>query len=68
MMKFGDKKLLIIAFVLLLTGVVLPFLMVIKVLENSFFLSFLSYAASIAGLVIGSIAAMMMSIAHKKKS
>jgi hypothetical protein len=66
-MKLSNKNLLFIAFLLLLMGVVLPFLMVIKVFENSFFLSFLSYAASISGLVLGSIAAMMMSISRKKK-
>ena len=66
MMKLSNKSLLIIAFLLLLMGVVLPFLMVIKVFENSYLLSFLSYAASISGLVLGSIAAMMMSISRKK--
>ena len=57
---FKDKKLIIIGFILLLTGVVLPFLMVIKIIGNSFLISFISYAASISGLVVGSIGAMML--------
>lgn len=48
-------RLLILATVLLLAGVVLPFLMVIRVLEPSFALSFFSYAASVVGVVTGLI-------------
>lgn len=46
-------QLLLLAAVLLLTGALLPFLMVIRVLEPSLALSFLSYGASIVGLVTG---------------
>lgn len=46
-------RLLIIGFLLLVLGVVLPFLMVLRLIEPSFFLSFVSYAASIAGLFLG---------------
>lgn len=45
--------LLLLATVLLLAGALLPFLMVIRVLEPSLALSFFSYGASIAGLVTG---------------
>lgn len=38
---------------LLLAGVVLSFLMVIHLLEPSFFLSILAYAASLSGLALG---------------
>ena len=40
---------------LLLLGVILPFLMVIQVLESTFFLNFFSWAASVAGLAFGTI-------------
>ena len=40
---------------LLLLGVVLPFLMVIQVLESTFFLNFFSWGASVAGLAFGTI-------------
>lgn len=50
------RTLLFIALGLLLFGWVMPFLMVIKMLESTFFLNFLSWAASVAGLYLGVIA------------
>jgi hypothetical protein len=50
-------KLILIGFLLCLSGVVFPFLMVIKVLESTFLLNFLSYLASIVGLFLGIIGA-----------
>ena len=46
-------RLIIFAFLLMLVGIILPFLMVIKVIEPTFFLSFLSYGSSLAGMVLG---------------
>ena len=40
---------------LMLLGIVLPFLMVIKVLESTFFLNFFSWGASVAGLSLGTV-------------
>lgn len=40
---------------LMFLGIVLPFLMVIKVLESTFFLNFFAYGASVAGLALGTI-------------
>jgi hypothetical protein len=37
----------------MLLGVVLPLLMVIKLLESTYFLNFFSYGASLVGLVMG---------------
>lgn len=48
-------RLIAIALVLLLVGALLPFLMVIRVVQPSFALSFLSYAASLIGLIMGLI-------------
>ncbi|MCS6907337.1 MAG: hypothetical protein RML93_05575 [Anaerolineales bacterium] len=50
-------KLILIGFILCLSGVILPFLMVIKVLESTFLLNFLSYIASLLGLFLGIIGA-----------
>jgi hypothetical protein len=47
------RKLIFIGFLLVLFGFLVPFLMVIKVMEPSFFWSFLSYGASVAGLFLG---------------
>ena len=44
---------------LMLVGVVMPFLMSIRVVESTFLLNFLSYGASVAGLSLGSIDFMM---------
>ncbi len=44
-------------FVLLIVGVVLPFLMVMGILESSFFLALISYTASVSGLMIGVVGA-----------
>lgn len=54
-------RLIVVGFVLLLTGVVLPFLMVIRLIQPTFFLCFLSYTASTGGLIIGTIGAVLYS-------
>jgi len=50
---------ILIGFVLVVLGAVLPFLMVMRVLEPTFLLSFVSYGASIIGLFLGFIGATM---------
>jgi hypothetical protein len=39
----------------MLLGIILPFLMVIHVLQSTFFLNFFSWGASVAGLSFGTI-------------
>lgn len=46
---------IVIAFLLMLAGVVLPLLMVIHVVESTFFLNFISYTISLIGLLLGTI-------------
>jgi len=46
-------RLIAIGLGLLVIGVVLPFLMVIELLESTLFLNFLAVVSSIAGLVTG---------------
>lgn len=48
-------RLIILAFFMLLAGAVLPFLIVIGLLESTFFLNFLTYVVSVAGLFLGVI-------------
>jgi len=50
------RTLLLIALGLLLFGWVMPFLMVIKAVESTFFLNFLSWGASVGGLYLGVMA------------
>ena len=49
--------LILIGLVLVLTGMVLPYLMVIQVVPSTLFLNFLSYTASVVGLFLGIIGA-----------
>lgn len=49
----NSLRLIGIGFGLLIIGVVLPFLMVIKLVESTLFLNFLAVASSIAGLTVG---------------
>lgn len=44
-----------LGFILVFCGVLIPLLMVIRVIGASFALSFLSYALSVGGLLIGII-------------
>lgn len=59
-------RFIIAAFFLLLAGAVLPFLMMIGVIESTFFLNFFSYTASAAGLFIG-ILGIAMYVGKTKK-
>jgi hypothetical protein len=51
----SPRFLLGIGMLLMLLGIVLPFLMVIQVLRSTFFLNFFSWGASVAGLAFGTI-------------
>lgn len=42
-------------FILMLLGVIFPLLMVIKVIESTFFLNFFSYTMSLLGMIFGII-------------
>lgn len=51
----SPRLLLSLGLFLMLLGIVLPFLMVIQVLESTFFLNFFSWGASVVGLALGTI-------------
>lgn len=53
MRTIRGEYLILIGFVLVLLGAILPFLMVMKILTSTFFLNFFSYTASVAGLFMG---------------
>ena len=57
--------LIIVGFLLALTGVVLPFLMVIHLIPSTFFLNFFSYGASLVGVFLGIIGASQLSGRNK---
>jgi hypothetical protein len=51
--------LILVGFLLVLTGWVLPFLMVMHIIRSTFFLNFFAYAAGLAGLLMGMIGSAM---------
>jgi hypothetical protein len=59
-------RLILIGFFLVLFGFVGPFLMVLGIVEATFFFSFLSHAASVSGLFLGLIGTAMYVAARKK--
>lgn len=55
MNRLSPRFLLSLGVILMILGIVLPFLMVIRILESTFFLNFFSWGASVAGLSFGTI-------------
>lgn len=51
------RLILVIGFVLVLTGAVLPWLMVMQVIPSTFFLNFFSFGCTVAGLMLGIVGA-----------
>ncbi len=51
--RWPPRRLLILAAALLFLGAGLPFLMVVKVLEATFLLAFISYGATLSGAFLG---------------
>jgi len=58
---------IIIGFLLVLAGWFFPLLMVMKLLESTFLLSFLSYAFSIGGILLGVIGTAMYTSMNRRK-
>jgi hypothetical protein len=66
MSRLQPVHLVLIGVALMLVGWVLPFLMVLRVLESSYALNFFSYFAQVSGLFLGIIGAAMY-VRLKKK-
>jgi hypothetical protein len=65
-MMNSPRFLLSLGLFLMLLGVILPFLMVIQILESTFFLNFFAWGASVAGLAFGTIGFAMYSRNRKE--
>jgi hypothetical protein len=48
-----SRSMIILGFILMLLGVIFPFLMVIHILRSTFFLNFFSYTLSLVGMIVG---------------
>lgn len=55
MTDISPTKIIIIGIILMLTGVVLPFLMAMRVLESTVLLNLLAFVSQVAGLFMGTI-------------
>ena len=55
----SPRLLISLGLVLMLMGVILPYLMLAKVVESTFLLNFISWDASVAGMFLGSIGGSM---------
>lgn len=53
MIQEYPERLIILGFVLVLAGFLIPFAMMLKFLESSFLLGFLSFGFSIGGMFMG---------------
>ena len=60
--------LIMIGFGLVLLGAILPFLMVMRIVQSTFFLNFFSYGASVIGLFLGIIGSAMFVQYRKAKT
>ena len=57
MIRVPPWGLILIGFLFVVLGMVLPFLMVIRMIPSTFFLNFFSYGISLIGLFLGIIGA-----------
>ncbi|GJM39859.1 MAG: hypothetical protein DHS20C20_01410 [Ardenticatenaceae bacterium] len=62
------NRLIGLGFVFVLLGAVLPFLIVIRWVESTFFLNFFAFAASMVGIFLGVIGtAMYVGDSHRRR-
>jgi hypothetical protein len=54
-LSWSPWKLILLGFVMNLVAMILPALMVLQVIKSTFFLNFLAFLLSIAGMLIGFI-------------
>ncbi len=63
----GYRKILLIGFVLVLLGAVLPWLTVMQIIPSNFAILFFSFGASLIGVFLGLIGAAWYTAEHRKK-
>lgn len=66
MSRLKPVQMILIGIGLMLAGIVFPFLMVLRVIESSFALNFISFTAQVSGLFLGIIGAAMHVRLNKK--
>jgi hypothetical protein len=66
MTSIYPKRMILIGFFLVLLGFVLPFLMTLHFINSTYFLSFLSWGATVGGLFLGLIGSAQYVSSRKK--
>jgi hypothetical protein len=66
MNRLTPAQMMWLGFFLLVLGILLPFLMVLQMLESTLLMNFIAYLASLGGLVIGLIGVVEHARAHPK--
>jgi hypothetical protein len=62
------EYLILIGFLMVLLGIILPFLMVLKIVESTFFLNFFSYFLQVGGLFLGIIGSAYLMRSRRRKN
>jgi hypothetical protein len=62
-----SNRLFLIGFLCVLTGAVLPFLMVMRILPSTFFLNFVAFSTSVIGIFLGVIGVAMHTGMRKQR-
>ena len=60
-------KFILLGFVMALSAVIIPMLMILQFIPSTFFLNFLSYVLSVTGLVLGFYGMSMLVKIRRKK-
>jgi hypothetical protein len=68
MKTIRGEYLILIGFVMVLLGAILPFLMVMRIITSTFFLNFFSYGMSVLGLFLGLIGSAYFVRYHRRKN
>ena len=66
-MWWSPGRLILVGMVLVILGFLGPLLMVLRLLESTFFLNFASYAASLTGMVMGFVGGVLYVQTHKRE-
>jgi hypothetical protein len=64
--RISPRNLILTGLFLVVLGFVLPFLVVLQIIENTFFLSFLAYGAQVSGLMLGIMGAANYSALNRR--
>lgn len=67
MLRLSAKQYLIYGFLMVLFGFIMPWLFILRIVEINFFLAFLTYGVSLAGLLFGIIGIAMIGLERRHR-